>query len=126
DNFIEHLWISFFYSHNIAPEQDIPIVIQINDTLCCLLRDLRALLENSEIDSDKCYHCSQALIYTVMVMPEINWSAPMPDVLIKVLGLIKNNIRDKLTTQKLVDYPFRQFLINYIRLEAKFHNSSDL
>lgn len=61
-----------------------------------------------------------------MVMPEINWSAPMPDVLIKVLGLIKNNIRDKLTTQKLVDYPFRQFLINYIRLEAKFHNSSDL
>lgn len=103
-NLIEHLWICFFYSQNVAPEQDIPIVIKVNDTLKCLLRDLRALLEQNDLNADKCYHCSQALLYTIMTMPEIKWSAPIPDVLIKVLSQIKNNIRSKLTTQKLAEH----------------------
>lgn len=94
-----HFWITFSFTHQLEPDQDLPVCLPPRDTELCLIRDLSELvLANTGWQpTDVIYRNSLALLHVVLSRPELRWRSPPPEHLDRVRRHIEAHLDTRMS-----------------------------
>lgn len=95
-------WLHFSYDRKPARDQSIPLLLKPDKTERELIQSISGLVDSGRSpDRQRIYHLSQALLNLIISRPDIRWSPPLPDRVLKLITFIEDNSHEKIPNTML-------------------------